>query len=110
MKTYVKVIFKVQFSLSSLLTRYAVVSYARVLPLTIAFLFTAPNCVTQPPAHGQSHVRWSNVLSAHLSICLSIYLLFFFQSVSLSWRAMIHWKVNSDLEEISKEASFKRKL
>ena len=99
---HVKVIFKVQFSLSSLLTCYTVVSYAQVLRITRTFLFTARNCVTQPPAYGPSYVRWSNALSVHLFVG-------FCQSVSLSWRAMIHWKVNSDLEEISVEASFKRK-
>ena len=77
MKMYVKVIFKVQFSLSSLLTCYAVVSYARALPLTRTYLFIAPNCLTQPPAYGPSYVRWSNALSAHLTICVSIYLLVF---------------------------------
>ena len=41
MKMYVKVIFKVQFSLSSLLTCYTVVSYAQVLRITRTFLFTA---------------------------------------------------------------------
>ena len=71
---YVKVIFKVQFSLSSLLSHYAVTSYARALSLSKTFSSTAPNWVTQPAAYSQGHLRWSSEVPAHLCICLSLYL------------------------------------
>jgi len=74
MNMYVKVIFKVQFSLSSLLSHYAVMSYAQALSLSKTFYSTTPNCVTQPAAYSQSHQRWSNEVPAHLCICLSLYL------------------------------------
>ena len=37
MKMHVRVIFKARFSLSSMLSRYAVVSFAQALPLTKTF-------------------------------------------------------------------------
>ena len=74
MNMYVKVIFKVQFSLSSLLSHYAVASYAQALSLSKTFSSIVPNCVTQPAAYSQSHLRWSNEVPAHLCICLSLYL------------------------------------
>ena len=75
MKMYVKVIFKVQFSLSSLPSCYAVVSYAQALPLIKTFSSIALNCMAQPAAYGRSRFRISNELPAHPCICLSIYLL-----------------------------------
>ena len=74
MNMYVKVIFKVQFSLSSLLSHYAVTSYAQALSLSKTFSSTAPNWVTQPAAYSQGHLRWSSEVPAHLCICLSLYL------------------------------------
>ena len=47
-------------------------------------------------------------------ICISVFFVYLFvgfsQSVFLSQRVMIHWKVNSDLEKMSVEMSFRKKL
>ena len=108
MKIYVKVIFKVRFSLSSLLSYYAAASYAQVIPLTKTFFHCAKLQDTACCMQSDSH------LVKKCTLCASVYLSVHFfvdfsQSLCLSWRAMIHWKINSDLEIISVEMSFKKK-